>query len=80
MCRWKKWNKAGHAEKDKVMFIRLIIRTIYFIFLARIILFSHNKSANSVFSRFISTAERGKMGREMRRLKNGANADKHRNN
>jgi hypothetical protein len=41
------------------LFIRLIIRTFQLIFLAGTIFFSHNKSANSVFSRLISTAERG---------------------
>jgi hypothetical protein len=46
------------AEKVEQHFIRFIISLFQFIFSAGIIFFSHNKSANSVFSRLISTAER----------------------
>jgi hypothetical protein len=40
------------------LFIWLIIRTFQLVFSVETVFFSHNKSANSVFSRLISTAER----------------------
>jgi hypothetical protein len=52
-------NTAKQAIVTWALFIWLIIRLFQFVFLAGTVFFSHNKSANSVFSRLISTAERG---------------------
>jgi hypothetical protein len=46
-------------SSSKALFIQLIIRTFQLVFSAETVFFSHNKSANSVCSRLISTTERG---------------------
>jgi hypothetical protein len=51
--------RPRYCLQFKTLFIRLIICTFQFVFSGETVFFSHSKSANSVFSRLISTAERG---------------------
>jgi len=49
-------------HRKTVMFVSFIIRIFQLIFLARIVFFSHNKSAKTVFRLVFQRSERGYVG------------------